>query len=123
MVLICHVISEGHMIKVLQDVLARKVRLPRKVTNPANFDDHRHCAIGDIVFLIKVQGDFVGGIPSWAVTTLSPLVATDLVSVEKCFWWLKSKISRSRLNPRLMFISKAHGMLYSYTENLQEKEH
>ena len=64
----------------------------------------------------------MGGIPSWAVTTLSPLVATDLVSVEKCFWWLKSKISRSRLNPRLMFISKAHGMLYSYTENLQEKE-
>ena len=87
MILVCHVISQHHMIKGSCDF---KMYDPIKVGyHPSKFGGHRHSGRGDIVVsfchmilqdhVIKGSCDFMGSIPSKQVKILPILVVIGTV--------------------------------------------
>ena len=70
----------------------------------------------DQCHIIKEACDFMGPNLSMQLTSL---VAIDIVVVELCFWWFKSKLPHARLNLALLFITTAHGMSCFHTQNFR----
>ena len=90
MVLICHVISQDHMIKGSYGFKGSS--LSRWATILLNFGGHSHSGIGVIISLvchvisqdhfIKSSSDFICVNSSWQITNLPNLVAIGIVVVE-----------------------------------------
>ena len=57
MVLVCHVISKNHLIKVSCDFMDGSASRLMLSHHPAKFGGHRHCGSGDKMFLVAEVED------------------------------------------------------------------